>query len=161
MTKYHSRIPGSPLDLPLMLCILEWRTLRLAHHDPDSLPRPSLGHPECAPSTSTSPKTTSSWSAGISEFSLHFLPATFAITRGDMFGPPPLFSSLFPPPPTQPGRTTTYTHLRSTSALVRWPNGCVMLNVVVRGSHVNGQIEDEFVDDKNINLILSSKSTFS
>lgn len=36
-----------------------------------------------------------------------------------------------------------------------------MLNVVVRGSHVNGQIEDEFVDDKNINLIISSKSTFS
>lgn len=54
-------------------------------------------------STSTSPKTTSSWSAGISEFSLHFLPATFAITRGDMFGPPPLFSSLLPPPSPQPG----------------------------------------------------------
>lgn len=76
--------------------------------------------------------------------------------------PSPLFFSLNPPLPLpSPGRTTTHTHLRSTSALVRWPNGCVMLNVVVRGSHVNGQIEDEFVDDKNINLIISSKSTFS
>lgn len=81
-------------------------------------------------------------------------------TRWHVWAPSPLFFSLTAPPP-QPGRTTTHTHLRSTSALVRWPNGCVMLNVVVRGSHVNGQIEDEFVDDKNINLIISSKSTFS
>lgn len=73
-------------------------------------------------------------------------------------GPLPSFLLSSPPPH---GRTTTHTHLRSTSALVRWPNGCVMLNMVVRGSHVNGQIEDEFVDDKNTNLIISSKSTFS
>lgn len=144
--KYHSR--KSLKDLPLLLQILEWRILRLAHRDPDSLPRLS-DTPSAQRAPTTSPKTTSSWSAGISEFSLHFLPATFAITRGDMFGPPPLFSSLLPPslPPTR--RRTTHSskqHVR----VVRWPNACVMLHAVVRGSHVDGQVEDGFVDDENI-----------